>query len=112
MPSQLPDVTLPPDVRHNVFLAFKESVNNVVKHAQATEVHARLRLNESSFTFEIEDNGRGPAGAEQKTGRNGLRNMRTRMEDVGGNFSIGPAAGKGTIVRLSAPIKKSQNNAH
>jgi signal transduction histidine kinase len=31
--------------------------------------------------------------------------MRKRMEDVGGNFSIGPAAGQGTLVRLSAPIK-------
>lgn len=112
MPSQLPDVTLPPDVRHNVFLAFKESVNNVVKHAQATEVHARLRLNATSFTFEIEDNGRGPAGAEQKTGRNGLRNMRKRMEDVGGSFSIEPAAERGTIVRLTAPIKSIQSNAH
>lgn len=112
MPSQLPDVTLPPDVRHNVFLAFKESVNNVVKHAQATEVHARLRLDKTSFTFEIEDNGRGPAGAEQKTGRNGLRNMRKRMEDVGGSFSIGPAAERGTIVRLTAPIRNNQSNAH
>jgi signal transduction histidine kinase/ligand-binding sensor domain-containing protein len=112
MPSQLPEVTLPPDVRHNVFLAFKESVNNVVKHAQATEVYARLRVDKASFTFEIEDNGRGPVGAEQKTDRNGLRNMRKRMEDVGGSFSIGPAAEKGTIVRLTAPIKNGQNNAH
>lgn len=110
IPSQLPDVTLPPEVRHNVFLAFKESVNNVVKHAQATEVHVRLQLNPETFTLEIEDNGRGPAGAEQKSGRNGLRNMRKRMEDVGGNFSIGPAAGQGTMVRLSAPIKI--RNAH
>jgi ligand-binding sensor domain-containing protein/signal transduction histidine kinase len=105
IPGELPDVILPPDVRHNVFLAFKESVNNVVKHAHATEVHVRLQLGPESFTLEIEDNGRGPAGAEQKSGRNGLRNMRKRMEDVGGNFSIGPAAGQGTLVRLSAPIK-------
>jgi signal transduction histidine kinase len=105
IPNQLPDVLLAPEVRHNVFLAFKESVNNVVKHAQASEVHIRLRLTQASFTFEIEDNGRGPAGAEQKSGRNGLRNMRKRMEDVRGNFSMEPAAGQGTLVRLTAPIK-------
>ncbi len=112
MPSQLPEVDLPPDVRHNVFLAFKESVNNVVKHAQATEVHIRLRLDENSFRFEIEDNGRGLEGAEQKSDRNGLRNMRKRMEDVGGSFSIGPAPEKGAIVRLAAPIKNRRSNAH
>lgn len=111
IPSQLPEVTLPPEVRHNVFLAFKESVNNVVKHAQAAEVHMRLHLDQNSFVLEIEDNGRGPAGADQKSGRNGLRNMRKRMEDVGGSFFIGPAAGQGTIVRLTAPIK-NRNNAH
>ncbi|HXT11039.1 MAG TPA: histidine kinase, partial [Candidatus Angelobacter sp.] len=111
IPNQLPDVTLPPDVRHNVFLAFKESVNNVVKHAQASEARIRLRLDEKSFALEIEDNGRGLAGAEQKSGRNGLLNMRKRMEDVGGSFSIGPAAERGTIVRLTAPIK-IRSHAH
>jgi signal transduction histidine kinase len=112
IPNQLPDVTLPPEVRHNVFLAFKESVNNVVKHAQATEARIRLKLDADWFALEIEDNGRGPAGAEQKTGRNGLRNMRKRMEDVGGSFSMGPAAEQGTIVRLTAPIKFRVTNAH
>ena len=112
IPNQLPEVNLPPEVRHNVFLAFKESVNNVVKHAQATEARVRLRLDDRSFTFEIEDNGRGPAGAEQKSGRNGLRNMRKRMEDVGGSFAIGPAAGQGTLVRLTAPVNNVRTNAH
>jgi signal transduction histidine kinase len=111
IPSELPDITLPPEVRHNVFLAFKESVNNVVKHAQATEAHVRLRLDSDNFALEIEDNGKGPAGAEQKTGRNGLRNMRKRMEDVGGNFTLSPAPEKGSLVRLSAPIK-NRSHAH
>jgi len=110
IPSELPDVTLPPEVRHNVFLAFKESVNNVVKHAQATEVHIRLRLDPGHFAIEIEDDGKGPAGAEQKTGRNGLRNMRKRMEDVGGSFTLGPAPDKGSRVRVTAPIRN--RNAH
>jgi len=112
IPGELPEATLPPEVRHNVFLAFKESVNNVVKHAQATEVHIRLKMDAGNFTIEIEDNGRGPAGAEQKSGRNGLRNMRKRMEDVGGSFAIGPAAGQGTLVRLTAPIMNHPTNAH
>ena len=44
VPAQLPAIPIPPEVRHNVFLAFKEAVNNVVKHAQASEVWIRLRL--------------------------------------------------------------------
>jgi ligand-binding sensor domain-containing protein/signal transduction histidine kinase len=107
VPPQLPNTPVPPDVRHNVFLAFKEAVNNVVKHAQATEVWIRLRLELSRFTLEIEDNGRGPTGMDERKNRDGLRNMRKRMEDVGGEFSIEPAAGRGTLVRLTVPIGKS-----
>jgi signal transduction histidine kinase len=106
VPAQLPDAGVAPEVRHNVFLAFKEAVNNVVKHAQATSVRIRLRLEPDRFTLEIEDNGRGLANPEGKPGRNGLRNMRKRLDDVGGSFEIGPAAGQGTLVRLTAPIEK------
>ncbi|NOS70558.1 MAG: hypothetical protein HOP33_11580 [Verrucomicrobia bacterium] len=106
VPPQLPATNLPPDLRHNVFLAFKESINNVVKHAKATEVIIRLQLDGNRFTFEIQDNGRGPAEAQSKTGRNGLRNMHKRMEDVGGSFAFEPAPEKGTRVRLTAPIGK------
>lgn len=106
VPAQLPDMTIPPEVRHNVFLAFKEAVNNVVKHAQATEARIRLQLTQNRFTLEIADNGRGAAdlNSERARSRNGLRNMRKRMEDVRGEFSIGPAPEGGTLVRLTAPI--------
>jgi len=106
VPTELPEANIPPDLRHNVFLAFKESVNNVVKHAKATEVKIRLRLEADKFVIEIEDNGRGPADAATKTGRNGLRNMRQRMEDVGGSFMMTTGAERGTIVRLTSPIAK------
>jgi Signal transduction histidine kinase len=106
VPAQLPVSAIAPEVRHNVFLAFKESVNNVVKHAQASSAWVRLRLEPNNFTLEIEDNGRGLANPDGKPGRNGLRNMRKRMEDVGGNFSIGPAAEQGTVVRLTAPTAR------
>jgi signal transduction histidine kinase/streptogramin lyase len=108
MPTQLPAIGIPPEVRHNVFLAFKEAVNNVVKHAQASEVWIRLRLQPDNFTLEIEDNGRGlgnlDTGAAQM--RNGLRNMRKRMEDIHGEFSISSGTNGGTIVRLTIPFGK------
>jgi ligand-binding sensor domain-containing protein/signal transduction histidine kinase len=105
VPAQLPAVAIPPEVRHNVFLAFKEAVNNVVKHAQASEVWIRLRLAPGQFTLSVEDNGRGPAGRETPAAqaRNGLRNMRKRMEDIRGEFSIGPGTGGGTAVCLTVP---------
>ncbi|MGH7952143.1 MAG: ATP-binding protein, partial [Limisphaerales bacterium] len=103
-PTQLPAATIPPEVRHNVFLAFKEAVNNVVKHAQASEVWIRLRLQREIFILEIEDNGRG-IGNQTASNRNGLRNMKKRMEDIRGEFSVSAGANGGTIVRLAAPVK-------
>jgi ligand-binding sensor domain-containing protein/signal transduction histidine kinase len=106
VPTHLPATDIPPEVRHNVFLAFKESVNNVVKHAHAFEVWIRLRLSPEKFILEIEDNGRGLGDIDPKTAqmRNGLRNMKKRMEDVRGEFSISSGANGGTIVRLTVPI--------
>ncbi len=106
VPAQLPVADIAPEVRHNVFLAFKESVNNVVKHARATSVSIRLRLEPESFTLQVEDDGRGLAGQPEKSGRNGLRNLRKRMTDIGGDFSIGPATERGTLVQLTAPLVK------
>ncbi|MEI8042299.1 MAG: two-component regulator propeller domain-containing protein, partial [Verrucomicrobiota bacterium] len=104
VPPQLPNTPISPELRHNVFLAAKEAVNNVVKHSGATSAWLRLRLDPDRFTLEIEDNGRGlPEGAANK-GRNGLRNMRKRLEDIGGEFSIAPGAEGGTRVRLVAPL--------
>jgi signal transduction histidine kinase/streptogramin lyase len=107
VPAQLPAITIPPEVRHNIFLAFKEAVNNVVKHAQASEVRVRLQLQPGNFELSIEDNGRGMGGrdANATQARNGLRNMRKRMEDIHGEFSINPGTGGGTIVCLTVPIR-------
>jgi signal transduction histidine kinase len=106
-PAQLPPAAISPEARHNVFLAAKEAVTNVVRHARASEAWLRLRLAPRSFTLEIEDNGRGPAGLHEKAAgsRNGLRNMRKRMEDIGGEFFIGPGQQGGTLVRLTVPLR-------
>jgi ligand-binding sensor domain-containing protein/two-component sensor histidine kinase len=107
VPAHLPAKEIPPEIRHNVFLAFKESVNNVVKHAHASEAWIHLRLGPEKFVLEIGDNGRGLGGVDPKAAqmRNGMRNMRKRMADIGGEFSISPGASGGTVVRLTVPLK-------
>jgi ligand-binding sensor domain-containing protein/signal transduction histidine kinase len=104
VPPQLPSIPISPELRHNVFLAAKEAVNNVVKHSEAKAAWLRLRLEPGRFTLEIEDDGRGLAPGAADKGRNGLRNMRKRLEDVGGEFTITPGAEGGTRVCLTAPL--------
>ncbi len=106
-PAHLPAVPIAPDVRHNVFLASKEAVTNIVRHAKASAAWIRLDVQPARFTLEIEDNGCGLTGLEDKAARNGLSNMRKRMEDIGGEFSIAAAQAGGARVRLTAPIQMS-----
>lgn len=103
VPAQLPAAAIPPEVRHNVFLAFKEAINNVVKHSHATEVWVRLRLQPKRFTLQVQDNGRG-MNPQQPTTRNGLRNMKKRMTDIGGDFSVSSGSSGGTLIELTAPL--------
>ena len=104
LPAMLPDTPIAPEVRHNVFLAFKEAVNNVVKHAQATEAWVRLAVEPDRFIFSIEDNGRGLGDLSTKQLRNGMKNMRRRLGDVRGEFDISPGPNGGTRVQLKVPI--------
>jgi signal transduction histidine kinase/streptogramin lyase len=105
VPPQLPATPISPELRHNVFLVAKEAINNIVKHSRASAARLRLRLAPDQFTLEIEDNGQGlPPGAENK-GRNGLRNMRRRMEEIAGQFQTGPGAEGGVCIRLVVPLR-------
>ena len=104
VPPQLPSLPISPELRHNVFLAAKEAVNNAVKHSKATSAWLRLRVEPERFILEIEDNGCGLGADAANKGRNGLRNMRKRMEDIGGTFEVGAGAEGGTRVCLSAPL--------
>jgi len=107
LPPNLPPTPILPEVRHNVFLAFKEAVNNVVKHAQATEARVTLELEPGYFILSIADNGRGLGDLSGKQLRNGLKNMRRRLADVRGEFAIAPRTSGGTVVQLKVPISKS-----
>jgi len=106
LPPDLPPAPILPEVRHNVFLAFKEAVNNVVKHARATEARVRLRLEAELFILSIEDNGKGLGDISAKQLRNGMKNMRKRLTEVHGEFEISPGPAGGTVVQLKVPIAR------
>lgn len=92
--------------RHQLFLAFKEALTNVVKHAQATEVWIRISSEAGELSVTVEDNGQGiPAPAQTKPG-NGTLNMHSRLEQIGGRCEIQPRpGGGGTIVCFRLPTK-------
>ena len=110
MPLHLPPWPLTSEVRHDLFLAFKEALNNAVKHAGSAEVRISLQTEPGGFSLLIEDKGRGfPADTlepilPQNPGRpasgHGLLNMRQRLMQIGGRCEIRSAPGKGTVVRL------------
>jgi len=102
-PGQIPARQLSADVRHNIFLTIKEALHNIVKHAGATEVRLIIRITESVLEINVEDNGRGFASAPDDALADGLRNMRQRLADVGGECRSESQPGRGTKVLLRLP---------
>jgi signal transduction histidine kinase/ligand-binding sensor domain-containing protein len=96
------------DVRHQVFLAFKESLTNILKHAGATEVWLRVRLDAGIIRIEVEDNGCGFDLGKSVPAHEGLSNMRQRLADVGGRCEITRCPGGGTRVAFLLPTKDSE----
>jgi two-component system, NarL family, sensor histidine kinase DevS len=78
----------------------REAVSNAVRHAEATTLNIRVKV-EDELTIEVSDNGRGMISPANESG---LRNLRQRAEDVGGEFTVGTAPGGGTALRWSAPL--------
>jgi signal transduction histidine kinase len=91
------------EVRHDLFLAFKEALNNVLKHSGASEVHVEVSSVGAAVNIIIDDNGRGfDLDHGQNGGHgNGLQNMRKRMDAVGGKMEIITAPGHGAKVQFS-----------
>ena len=102
-PSELPDLPLTPEMRHALLLAVKEVLHNIVRHAQATEVHFRIAAESGRVEISLSDNGRGFDEATVVSG-NGLRNLRNRLSAIGGLCEILSQPGKGTTVRLLLPL--------
>jgi signal transduction histidine kinase len=100
--TDIPDTDVSGVKRRNIFLVLKESINNVMKHAKATEVEINIRFVGNNMLIEIADNGKGIDSEKLNQFGNGLKNMQRRMEGIGGSFSI--LNNNGTTVKLEMPL--------
>jgi signal transduction histidine kinase len=102
IPSQLPNIQVVGEIRRNVFLVVKEALNNILKHAKATEVSITLVRVENGLTLYIQDNGTGINMEKLKQFGNGLKNMRKRAADIQVDFSIENK--NGTLITLHRKV--------
>ena len=101
--TDLPARQMNTDVRHNLFLATKEALTNVVRHAGASEVELVVAMHGEELQIIISDNGHGFDVARACDG-NGLPNLKGRLENIGGRCEIHSQPGVGTRVSLFLPL--------
>lgn len=109
------DFQIGADVRREVYLMFKETINNLVKHSHSTEAEIEYRVTDEQLVIEVKDNGKGFDVAAITTasgnghhhtgmGGHGLASMRRRATELGGIYEIESRVGQGTVVTLRVPL--------
>jgi ligand-binding sensor domain-containing protein len=104
IPLILPDVMLASEVRHNLFLATKEALNNAVKHGAPRRVWLGLTVHGGLLTLTVRDDGCGFNPVSPAAGADGLGNMHHRLAAVGGELHILSAPGQGTTITLQVSL--------
>jgi signal transduction histidine kinase len=106
-------------LRREVFLIFKESINNIVKHSKATEAKIKLQISDEFLTLKITDNGLGFDSEKDyensfssiSMGKNGILSMQKRAAEMNGELEIISKPGHGTTVELKLPMEIGQTQA-
>ncbi len=100
MPEKIPEIMVAGEMRRNVFLTLKESLHNVVKHANAKKVVIKFNT-DKNLSVIIQDDGKGFSKINEEG--NGLKNMKKRIESIGGFFEIINA--NGVTIKIIVPLK-------
>jgi signal transduction histidine kinase len=97
--------TLDPDIRRHVYLLFKESVNNAVRHSGCTRLEATARVAQHRLHLRVKDDGKGFDPAAGADGH-GLTTMSRRAAEMGGRLDIASRPGEGTTVTAEVPLRR------
>ena len=99
------DIPIETDMRREVFLIFKEAVNNAVRHANCSAVEIGFTVDDNRLRLQVADNGSGFDPAEAGGGH-GLVSIKRRAGNIGGTLEILSQAGQGTTVTLETPLRR------
>lgn len=112
--TDLHEPALTADLATAFFRIFQETLTNVIRHAGATHVMVHLKEAAGRIILEVKDNGRGIPPDEITNPRSmGLLGMKERAALLGGSFKIGlTSGGKGTLVTVSIPHRRSDSEQH
>ena len=108
-PAEDNDVELGANIRREVFLIFKETVNNMIKHSGLTRAEIEFRIADGNLVLRVGDNGKGFDTGSESDGH-GLMSMRERTAALGGTMEIASEPGLGTTVTLIAPLDPGSNH--
>lgn len=104
VPLECPAVEVVSQKRHQLFLAFKEALQNIAKHAAASTVSIILRHESGKFLVRIEDNGRGLPANLVGSEKDGFANMTERLTSIGGTCRVAARPDGGTFVEMQIPL--------
>jgi len=93
-------------LRRSLLMAIKETLNNAVKHSEATELRLQIQWQGPRLVVVVQDNGKGFDQPAVKSGRNGLTNMAQRLSELGGSYHILSQPGQGCRVEFAIPLKQ------
>ncbi len=111
IPNSFPDLQVSGEVRHHLFLAVKEALNNAIRHGNANEINFRVRVSDDRLVISITDNGSGFDTSERSNGY-GLVNLRNRLEHLHGRCELESTPGAGTTVSLQLPLPIPNSNSN
>lgn len=101
-PEEDKNLSLSMHTRRELYLIFKEAVNNAAKHADCSNIEIDFYSKNGRFFLRVSDDGQGFNDAQESDG-NGLRNMKLRAEKMGAQINIESALGRGTTISMSFP---------
>ncbi len=97
-------------LRRSLLMAIKETLNNAVKHSNATELRLQIHWQGQRLLVAVQDNGKGFDPAKINSERHGMTNLSQRMKEIGGSCLVASEPGKGCRVEFSVPLKRARKN--